>query len=71
MTPLEKQREVSDMEPKIVITKMNDKLISLWDKELTRLHKTLVDTGASDETRKFAQEQIIKLHKMIFGQGEG
>jgi hypothetical protein len=70
VSPLEKQRNLDDMEPKIVVTKINDKLISLWDKELTRLHKTLTDPNTNEETKKFAQEQIVKLHGMIFGTGQ-
>ncbi len=57
--------------PKIVIAKVSDKLIALWDKELARFHKVLTDASADDGSKKFAQEQIVKLHKMIFTGDEG
>lgn len=63
---MSKQREDESSEPKIVVTKMSDKLIALWDKELTRFHQVLVNPNADEATRKFAQEQIVKLHEKIF-----
>jgi hypothetical protein len=59
------QQDDSD-EPKIVVTKMSDKLIALWDKELSRFHQVLTNPNADEATKKFAQEQIVKLHEKIF-----
>ncbi len=64
MTP--KTQQETDGEPKIVITKMSDKLIALWDKELARFHQVLINPNADELTKKFAQEQIVKLHEKIF-----
>lgn len=62
-------KQADDDEPKIVVTKLNDKLISLWDKELARFHAVLTNAQADESSKKFAQEQIVKLHHMIFGGG--
>lgn len=66
--PMTSAPEDSEELPRIVVTKITPQLLTLWNKELERLHKMLKE-APDDATKEWSKSQITRLHKMVFGNG--
>lgn len=47
-------------------SKIPPQLLSLWNKELARLHQTLTTKDLSEQDRAWVKAQIEQLHSKIF-----
>lgn len=67
-TKMARDKDDKDL-PKITVTKLTPQLMSLWNKELERLHKALIAAETAPEDKEWVKKQIEQLHSKVFGDG--